>query len=341
MITERIKALFEFIDFLHSNTENFKKYNGLMEEIISLNQHRWQLKPTENYRDKLKDDELSAEYSQKLGLIDANVVEPIKKEAIRLSVSKWDNYKVVWDYSYPEINDLKKNFTSNDITEIQMYQKKYVKFRTQTNSHYTMIGFFANLDGSLKKLFDFFKDQETNEFEAFESKPIVIENITDDIEQFKKDGSTAFSMPSSQRFKNIDSDDDNLDAADRQSGPQQPKGFDLGILNEYIIAKDIERFVAFEKELINLGGCFDEDKRWNRPKGELAALVSLLMGTGIFMATERAAKTKISTTTMARFFMSRYNCNFDKSLLGNKNNVAKATLRKELTADLYKYSLFR
>jgi len=36
MITKRIKALFNFIEFLHTNIEKFKKYDILINELYSL-----------------------------------------------------------------------------------------------------------------------------------------------------------------------------------------------------------------------------------------------------------------------------------------------------------------
>lgn len=57
MIPERIQALFEFIDFLDFNKKDLIEiYLPLCNELSLLAEERSQLKPDNNYRDKLRYD---------------------------------------------------------------------------------------------------------------------------------------------------------------------------------------------------------------------------------------------------------------------------------------------
>ena len=72
MITEKIKALFQFIEYLNSNIENFNQYNNLINELNLLNDNRQKLKPQKNYRDKLKHNDIQAELESKNKTRDRN-----------------------------------------------------------------------------------------------------------------------------------------------------------------------------------------------------------------------------------------------------------------------------
>jgi len=54
MITDKIKALFQFIEFLHSNIENFKQFDTVINELYLLDKERHKLNPRKNFKDKLK-----------------------------------------------------------------------------------------------------------------------------------------------------------------------------------------------------------------------------------------------------------------------------------------------
>ena len=51
MITPKIKALFQFIDFLHSNIDNFKQHDEVIKNLDSLTEETQRLETI--YRQKL------------------------------------------------------------------------------------------------------------------------------------------------------------------------------------------------------------------------------------------------------------------------------------------------
>ena len=199
MITDKIKALFQFIEYLHSNIDNFNQYNGLIKELDQLNEERNQLKPRNNYKDKQQYDEVQAEFESKFKDLQDNTANLIKAKAKELNVCNFDTEP---NYSFndveTEIRQLKDNFSNKDLPEIFRHKSLYLEYRSQTHgTFYSLQIFFDKLDKIAKSLFDYFKkDTEQNEFEPFETKAIPVNSIAEAIQRFKQ-GQTKFSLPTS------------------------------------------------------------------------------------------------------------------------------------------------
>jgi len=183
MITDKIKALFQFIEFLHSNIDNFKHYDEVINELHLLNIESDQLRPRNNFADKLKKDELQAEIKEKFKVIQDNIITPIRCKAIELNICNFqDEALLSWNGVESDIFHLKEDFSKGDIPKILTHKNKYLEFRTKTNDTYFEGFFFYDLDEILKELFDFFKESDQNEFEAFESKVIQVNSKRELIE---------------------------------------------------------------------------------------------------------------------------------------------------------------
>jgi len=198
MITDKIKALFQFIEYLHSNIDNFNQYNGLIKELDQLNEELDQLKPRNNYKDKQQYDKVQAELESKLKDLRDNTANLIKAKAKELNVCNFDTEP---NYSFndveTEIRQLKDNFSNKDLPEIFRHKSLYLEYRSQTHStFYSLQIFFVKLDKIAKSLFDYFKDTEQNEFEPFETKAIPVNSIEEAIQRLKQ-GQTNFSLPPS------------------------------------------------------------------------------------------------------------------------------------------------
>jgi hypothetical protein len=179
MITDRIKALFQFIEFLHSNIENFKQYDEIINELHSLNEIRSRLKPRNNFNDKLKYDEVQAEIKDKFKVIKENIINSLQAKVTELNLCDWNKDGSLWNYNISEISNLKENFNKDEIPEIIEHKRKYIEFRTTTNCTYFQESFFSGLDEILKILFDYFKETEENEFETFEAKKIEVNSFAE------------------------------------------------------------------------------------------------------------------------------------------------------------------
>lgn len=198
----KIKALFQFVEYLYSNIEKFNQYNDLIKELELLKAEKNKLNPENNYRDKLRYDELQPELESKFKLLQDNTANLIKAKAIELNVCDFDNES---DYSFngidAEIYLLKKNFSNKDLPLIFKHKSQYLKYRSQTHKTFLSLQFFfEDLDEITKSLFDYFKDTKQNEFEAFETKAIEVNSIAEAIKGFNQEGHTKFTLPTGALF---------------------------------------------------------------------------------------------------------------------------------------------
>jgi hypothetical protein len=181
MITPKIKALFQFIEYLHSNIDNFNLNNDLINELELLDKKRKKVKDKKTFKDKLKYDAVQFEIENKFKTLQGNTANLIKAKAKELNVCNFDNEP---NYSFngieTDIHQLKENFSKDDLPEIFKYKQQYIKYRTTTHKTFLSLAFFIDeLDEVTKSLFDYFKETEQNEFEAFENKLIHANNLSD------------------------------------------------------------------------------------------------------------------------------------------------------------------
>ncbi len=184
----KVKNLFQFIEYLHSNIEKFNQYDGLIEDLEKLHKERNKLKPQQNYKDKQQHDKIQTELETKFKVLQDNTANLIKAKAKELNVCIFDNEP---NYSFngieAEIQQIKKSFSNEDISEIFKHKRQYLEYRNQTHKTFLSLEFFFNeLDEITKSLFDYFKDSEQNEYEAFETKAIQVNSIEEAAKQLQK-----------------------------------------------------------------------------------------------------------------------------------------------------------
>ena len=192
MIPKKVIAFFDFIDFLDERKiEYIEKYIPLCNELESLSLKRNKLKPDKNYIEKQEYDDIQNEISKKFKPIILNIYKPITDKLLQLGI--WagdDTYSSIWNRNISAINDLKVNFTSEDVIQILKYKAKYLSFRKETNSNFLSLQLiFHELDEVLKVLFDFFKTTSENEFDSFEAKSIEVKSLKEAIEGFLENSS--------------------------------------------------------------------------------------------------------------------------------------------------------
>jgi hypothetical protein len=187
MINDKIKALFNFIDFLNSNIENFKQYDEIINEMYLLDIQRNNFRAKSNFTEKLKYDEVQTEIKDKFNIIQKNIIIPIKSKATELNVCNFENELNFYGVKI-EIHNLKENFSKDDVTVINNYKNKYIEYRTKTKGEafFSLGFFFSDLDKILKNFFDFFTESNENEFEALETKIIQVNDISEAINVFYK-----------------------------------------------------------------------------------------------------------------------------------------------------------
>jgi hypothetical protein len=205
MIPQKIRALFDFIDFLDKNkSEYIEKYIPLCNELKELDKQRSTLKPKENYKDKQSYDHIQEEIKEKFEPITNNIYKPITNRLHELGIWSGDDvYTSIWNNNISEIEDFKRNFSQEDAEQIFHYKNKYLHFRTETNNDFLCLSFvFSNLDEIYKALFDFFKDTQENEFEPFEAKTIEIKDFNEVARNLKENigKNVIYSIPTETIF---------------------------------------------------------------------------------------------------------------------------------------------
>ena len=196
MITTKIQALFQFIDYLYSNIDNFNKYNDLINEILLLDKIRQKASSKSTYKEKFEYDNVQAEIEKKFKKLQDNTANPIKAKAKALNVCDFDKEP---EYNFNEVESeiyrLKENFSKEDLPEIFKHKSHYIEYRSKTHKTFLSLQFFFDdLDEIAKVLFDFFKDTEHNEFEGFATKTIPVNNISEAINLLQM-GHTKFILP--------------------------------------------------------------------------------------------------------------------------------------------------
>jgi len=199
MITPKIKALFQFIEYLNSNIDNFNLNNDLIKELELLIEERQKVRSKKTFKDKLKYDEVQAEIETKFKILQGNTANLIKEKAKELNVCNFDNEP---NYSFngieTDIRQLKENFSKDDLPEIFKHKQQYIEYRKQTHKTFLSLAFFIDeLDEITQSLFDYFKETEQNEFEAFESKAIQVNDIGEAVKLFQSGKFQKFTFPNS------------------------------------------------------------------------------------------------------------------------------------------------
>lgn len=200
MISSKIQSLFDFIDFLHSNKENYIiNYTPLIKELEVLADKRSELKPLDNYSKKEKYNLIQKEIEDKFPTITENIYKPFTQKLLELEIwSGDDTYSSIWNSNIEAISKFKNEFESADVAIVMDYKKKYLSFRTETHSNFLCLGLiFQELDEIFKELFDFFKDTEDNEFENFEAKELKVNSVEDLVKSISenKTNNVKYSLP--------------------------------------------------------------------------------------------------------------------------------------------------
>ena len=126
MITDKTHNLFQFVDFLHANIENFNKYNQLIleleyasDKIIYLGTH---------FRDARKKKELKKEIDEKWDAIIDNIIFPIKDKVTELDLFEWHRPETLLDIHLIGVHNLSENFDDDDVEEIFKAKTQYIEF---------------------------------------------------------------------------------------------------------------------------------------------------------------------------------------------------------------------
>lgn len=176
MITEKVQNLFDFIDWLHSKADYLLSQQHLVDEVDDIRAEQNKLSPTKHFKDKAEYDRLQHLFLEKLSLIEANIIAPIKE--------KIEFYDIA-DIRTPIVNlnalgdllELQRNYNEQDLLKIQKAKNQYIIYRikTQRQPYFSFQSFFFELDRQLYEYFKFF--EEENEVEYISNKVVNADSL--------------------------------------------------------------------------------------------------------------------------------------------------------------------
>lgn len=178
MITENVKNLFKFINYLHSKTKYFVDKRPLIESLLELHKKRNLLKPNKNYKDRIEYNKLQKELGERFDIAKKETINPILDKVSEFNIAATIE-PILNLNAQGDLFELQRNFTDADLKEIFKAKRKYLNFRTTTNCDFLLQTFFHDLDRDLKEFFDYFKDVEGNEFAQLDAKTAKASNLED------------------------------------------------------------------------------------------------------------------------------------------------------------------
>jgi hypothetical protein len=177
---KEIDALFEFIDFLDSNKQRFVSYLPTIDKLGELFQKQECLHPNENYKERLEHNEIKKEINNLFTPIKTAIHVPVleKLKDLRILNEGDETCASIWNNNISAIENIKKKFTDEDVNEILIHKKKYLDFRTETNSDFLGLSFmFENLDEVLQILFGYFGEAKTSELTEKTDKSDIMNEL--------------------------------------------------------------------------------------------------------------------------------------------------------------------
>ncbi|WP_250255692.1 hypothetical protein [Chryseobacterium sp. Marseille-Q3244] len=152
MVTERVKHIFYFIDFLHSNIENFNKQERLLDEIAELRKIYNDLDPKTNFEHKFERERIAEKGNKLIGIFHRECKNTINEKINELEITDIPNIGNDHFYHIGEFIIL---------VETRKYDKEDVKLIIEAKEKYVSI--LENLKLSLDNFLPYGLAKDFNE----------------------------------------------------------------------------------------------------------------------------------------------------------------------------------
>lgn len=132
-ITPETEALFNFIDFLHSNIDNFNHY---LDEIYDMNREALFINTSATHFEEVRESKDSLkEIDEKWNVIFKNIVSPIKEKVAELDVFNWFKPETLLKKHMPLVSRLSNNCKDQDSELILKAKKQYIQYTNEVNPY--------------------------------------------------------------------------------------------------------------------------------------------------------------------------------------------------------------
>ncbi len=130
--TLQLKPLFNFIDFLHANIDNFNQYNGVILELNKELNKFYQLGThfTEVKEKKARQKKIDGMWD----IIFTNIVDPIKDKVAELTLFDWQAPETLSNNHMPLVLRLSENCDGKDVEVILKAKRQYIEFTNEISS---------------------------------------------------------------------------------------------------------------------------------------------------------------------------------------------------------------
>ena len=184
MLTDNTHRLFKFIDFLHSNIENFNQYNKV---ILEWKEARWKESQLSNhYKDILEKRKTLKIIEAKWSIIFLNIHTRIKDEGIFSVFVDFDANDVFFNQQFRDIFTLNHTFEETDLDKILKAKRQYIEFRNDATPNIFSLPrlkiFFERMDILMTHILEPFCDKGDGKIPAIQDIPI--EDISPNPESF-------------------------------------------------------------------------------------------------------------------------------------------------------------
>lgn len=167
-MTENVKNLFSFIDFLHSNKDYFLSKKPFLDEVKLLREEEQKLDLKNNPEDILKSREINSAIDKIIDPVFYEIRELIETNVLKFNISNdFDVKKGININAYSDLAKLENTFESNDIEVIKTALNRYYDFKT--SSFKIVSGFF---DMTSNYLFDHLDEIFSETLGVFGAKAI-------------------------------------------------------------------------------------------------------------------------------------------------------------------------
>lgn len=160
MISDNIRNLFKFIEYLHANIDNFNMFNTAVLEWYKA--HHDASSSNGHYKVILRERKHLETAKRKENELYNQMVKPIKDEAERLEINLMNDNSSYNQYS-SGIHDLRKNFEESDRNVIMKAKRQYLSFRNGVHnniiSYWRLLILFTNMDRLMSIILESFYEK--------------------------------------------------------------------------------------------------------------------------------------------------------------------------------------
>ncbi len=195
MKQQKIKAIYQFIEFLHSKTEDLRLNEDIISELDLLNSERQNVNSKRTFSDKMKYDEVQGKIDVRFVILEKNIIKPIKAKAIELHLCDINKTETLWNWNITEIRDFQKNSCPEDQKEALIYKNKYFEFRSRIKGMLYIDLFFIKVDEILVEHLNYFMIDEHVKLQSLVHITTEVDSLDDAIKLIKGDSFQEFTIP--------------------------------------------------------------------------------------------------------------------------------------------------